>query len=181
MRICVLLAVTLALALPLSSCGGSDDTSASDATAASENTGSEDGSTSEETAIAEPVEPPTAVSTGSPGPYGSVIVNRVGFTLYTFSKDQRNSGKTACYGKCAKLWAPAEALGELEAVQKTDPALLGTITRKEGLEQITYNGWPMYTYSPEPSGRAEGFGLESFGGVWYPVNVAGELVEDETP
>ena len=115
------------------------------------------------------------VSTGSPGKSGRVLVNRLGFTLYVFSKDKRNSGKSACYGKCAKLWPPFRPIGN--SIPKTaEGELLGTITRKDGTVQMTYNGWPLYDYFRDRPDATRGFRHHSYGGVWYLIDPSGEIV-----
>jgi hypothetical protein len=48
---------------------------------------------------------------------------------------------------------------------------LGTITRSDGTTQITYNGEPLYSYTPDTtSSDALGQGV---GGVWFAVKATG--------
>lgn len=68
------------------------------------------------------------------------------------------------------------AEGPPQAVAKTRAALLGTIERTDGLTQVTYAGWPLYTYRKDPAASLGGYGRESFGGAWYPLNPAGEVI-----
>lgn len=165
---CALLVLLAAFAL--AGCGGSGD-----------NTGTGEGaqgaaSTAAETTKA-PTEPePTGeyVSTGIPGKVGRVVVSGVGFTLYHFEKDKRNSGKSACYGPCTKVWAPYLTFGSPRAELHARKSLLGTIKRKDGSTQITYAGWPVYTYATDGSARLTGAGLNSFGAYWYPININGQ-------
>jgi predicted lipoprotein with Yx(FWY)xxD motif len=54
---------------------------------------------------------------------------------------------------------------------EADPALLGTVTRPDGEEQVTYNGFPLYYFSGDlAAGDATGEGLN---GVWFIADPAG--------
>jgi predicted lipoprotein with Yx(FWY)xxD motif len=172
LRIWAAAIVAVVLALALGSCGSSDS---SDSTAAST-----DGAEKEQpknVAEEEPPEQGSAVSTGTPGGVGRVVVDQVGFTLYTTDQDQKDSGETSCYGKCAKAWVPYTTLQPPTIMQKAKPAMLGTIKRKDGLTQVTYGGYPVYRYkADEGAARANGQGVNSFGGTWYTINPKGEIV-----
>ncbi|HEX5608663.1 MAG TPA: hypothetical protein VFX45_01065 [Solirubrobacterales bacterium] len=172
-RIGIVLLIALTSMLLISSCGSSDS---SDSTAASNaNTEEQPKNVAEE----EPEEKGSAVSTGTPGGVGRVVVNQVGFTLYTTSKDQKDSGETSCYGKCAKVWIPYTTVATPPTImQKAKPSELGTIERTDGLTQLTYGGYPVYMYKPdEGAARVTGQGVKSFGGTWYTINPKGEIVE----
>ena len=55
-----------------------------------------------------------------------------------------------------------------------DGTLLSTLTRDDGSMQVTYNGWPLYTFSGDIApGDATGQGMD---GVWFLVTPAGEAV-----
>lgn len=55
-----------------------------------------------------------------------------------------------------------------KAMQGVDPKLLGTTTRKDGLVQVTYGGWPLY-YVDEPKGEIHCHNVELHGGLWWVV------------
>lgn len=158
-------ALALLLALAVGGCGSSSSAGTTEA-----------GKEKPAAAETEPPESGTAVSTGIPGKVGRVVVSQVGFTLYAFSKDKRNSGTTACYGHCANLWIPYLTRAKPTVIQKARASELGTLKRADGTTQVTYGGWPLYTYKPDPAGTAGGAGRKSFGGVWYPIDPSGELV-----
>jgi hypothetical protein len=62
------------------------------------------------------------------------------------------------------------------------PALLGTVKDASGKLEVTYNHWPLYTFSGDPGpGVAHGQGLVSFGGTWYVLNAAGNPVTSGQP
>ena len=47
--------------------------------------------------------------------------------------------------------------------------------------EVTYNGWPLYTFIGDSSaGQAKGQGLNNFGGTWYVLNSSGNPVTAKT-
>ncbi|MEJ2855407.1 MULTISPECIES: hypothetical protein [unclassified Saccharothrix] len=102
---------------------------------------------------------------------GDVVQDGDGRTLYRFDKDTPNPPKSNCEGKCAETWPPLLANGapKLEGV---DPALVGTVKRADGTEQVTLAGWALYTYSKdEAPGQWKGQGV---GGTWFVVQPNGK-------
>ncbi|HMH23307.1 MAG TPA: hypothetical protein VK563_16090 [Puia sp.] len=97
---------------------------------------------------------------------GSYLSNSKGQTLYFFANDA--NGLNNCSGGCATLWTASTSTAALTAdslgtgLNLTD---FGVVT---GGAQLTYKGWPLYTYnpggSPEASGVVSGDG---FGGIWF--------------
>jgi predicted lipoprotein with Yx(FWY)xxD motif len=109
---------------------------------------------------------------------GPVLVDAGHRTLYRFGGDVRGSGKSRCYGACARTWRPVlthdpRPAGESGAFH---PDQLRTIERRDGIRQVTYFGWPLYTYAPEGRLQSEGAGLRSFGGTWFALRVRGGSV-----
>jgi predicted lipoprotein with Yx(FWY)xxD motif len=103
------------------------------------------------------------------GPTTSVVVNgheilanRNQLTAYVFDADQ--NGTSSCYGGCASAW-PAILLQTGDTVA----APFGTTTRKDGSQQITYQGRPIYLYFADKNpGETNGDGLD---GVWHIVTL----------
>jgi hypothetical protein len=57
------------------------------------------------------------------------------------------------------------------------PSLLGTIKDANGSQEVTYNGWPLYTFAGDSGpGVANGEGITKFGGTWYVLNASGNPV-----
>lgn len=103
---------------------------------------------------------------------GTILVDAKGMTLYLFTKDTQNSGKSTCEGQCLAAWPPL--LGEPKAGKGADKSLLGTITRTDGTTQATYNGWPLYYWAKDSApGDTTGQGVN---GVWWVLNAAGDAV-----
>ena len=113
------------------------------------------------------------VTTASVAGLGTILVSGEGFTLYMFEPD-RQSGKSTCYGECENLWPPvllADGVKTPLAGAGVNVSLLGTTVRTgdpDDLEQITYNGWPLYLWHGDSTpGEATGQGLNNAGGLWY--------------
>jgi predicted lipoprotein with Yx(FWY)xxD motif len=102
---------------------------------------------------------------------GEVVQDGDGRTLYRFDKDTPKPPKSNCVDKCAETWPPLVSNGtpQLEGV---DPALVGTVKRADGTDQVTLAGWPLYTYSLDPApGSWKGQGV---GGTWFVVQPNGK-------
>jgi len=109
-------------------------------------------------------------------PLGKVVVDSRGKTLYLFEADKR--GKSACYGACAKAWPPVLVIGKPKAGPGARAALLGVVKRKDGKEQVTYRGHPLYRFFKDTKrGQVKGQGLDFYGGEWYVLTPAGKKLE----
>ncbi len=107
---------------------------------------------------------------------GQYLTNKNGLTLYMFANDADST--SSCTGGCELTW-PAFTTNLTAA--KLDAGLnatdFATITTASGKKQVTYKGWPLYTYSasgtdgygnpankPEAPGSINGEGIN---GVWF--------------
>jgi predicted lipoprotein with Yx(FWY)xxD motif len=120
------------------------------------------------------------VTTASVAGLGTVLVNGDGFTLYMFEPD-RQSGRSTCYGECENLWPPVVLVDGIKAPLAgagVEASLLGVTTVPTGgLEQITYNGWPLYLWHGDSQpGEATGQGLNNSGGLWYVLDPEGDPI-----
>ena len=98
----------------------------------------------------------------------TVLTNANGLTLYSFAPD--TPAASQCYGSCAAYWPPVT--GTTAAGQRL-PGKVGTITRTDGTQQLTYNGHPLYTYIGDSApGQANGNNLNLNGGLWHDVPVS---------
>jgi predicted lipoprotein with Yx(FWY)xxD motif len=77
-----------------------------------------------------------------------IVAGSNGMTVYTFTKDTKDSGKSACTGGCLGTWpALTVAAGETPTGGDGVTGKLGTITREDdGTLQVTYNGLPLYFF-----------------------------------
>ena len=81
-------------------------------------------------------------------------------TLYRFDKDTADPPKSNCDGECAKTWPAVPPQATSAAGAGIDDALLGEVTRADGVKQLTIGGWPMYRYAKDTkAGDAKGQGV----------------------
>jgi predicted lipoprotein with Yx(FWY)xxD motif len=118
-----------------------------------------------------------AVKTRKIGGYGTVLVNPKGRTLYIFMKDARRH--VTCTGSCAGFWPPVKwkSTAKPTAGGTAKTSLLGSDKDPSGGRVVTYNKWPLYTYSGDSAaGQAKGEGLNLSGGKWYLISPKGTLI-----
>jgi predicted lipoprotein with Yx(FWY)xxD motif len=110
---------------------------------------------------------------------GTVLVNGQGQTLYMLTSEK--GGKITCTqaNGCTQAW-PETLLSNgtaAKAGRGVQSSLLGTVKDASGKLEVTYNHWPLYTFSGDSGpGVAKGQGLTSFGGTWYVLNGSGKPV-----
>ena len=117
------------------------------------------------------------VKTVKSAKYGLVLVNSSGRTLYRYTIDKRGVNKCTAVAACAKFWPRLLVKGTAKptAGAGANASLLGTIKQPKGVSQVSYAGFPLYTYTGDTkSGEANGEGFE---GTWYMVNTKGALVK----
>lgn len=98
-------------------------------------------------------------------PLGTVVTSG-GDTLYRFDKDTPKPPKSTCAGACAQTWPPLLSTGGTPKVSGVDPTLVGTVARDDGSQQVTLNGWPLYTFAKDEPGQTKGEGV---GGTWHAI------------
>jgi len=174
-------ALALIAVLVIAGCGSSS--SSSSTTTESEPAPKETEAPAKEEAAAKPAteaksEPEgeaTPISLGEAAGVGRILVDEEGMTLYYFQKDQKGSGKSKCEGACAEAWPPLITEGEPEAMTGVKAAMLGTIEREDGTTQVTYAGWPLYTFVEDKKpGEDNGTDSKAFGAAWYPLHANGK-------
>lgn len=102
---------------------------------------------------------------------GNVVQNGEGFTLYRFDKDGNKPAKSNCNDDCATTWPPLLS-DEIPKLTGIDPALVGTVIRTDGKQQVTLGGWPLYTFAKDPGpGKWAG---QAVGNTWFVVDPAGK-------
>jgi len=175
----------LALGLLASACGSSSTSTASPAasssgtsgttTTTSGSSGYSSSGTSASSGSSSAATGAAALKLTSVSKVGKVLVDSSGFTLYMFSKDSNH--KSNCTGACAAAWPPLLTSGKATAGSGASSSLVGTVKDSDGKTQVTYNGWPLYTFSGDTkAGEAKGQGLVAFGGKWAAVTSAGTPV-----
>jgi len=100
------------------------------------------------------------------------LPNGVNVTVYTFSAD--TSGRSHCYGACAREFIPVTTEGAPTEQSGVDGGAVGVIYRWDGSRQVTYNGHPLYLYNQEQplsvsqtaiQSVGNGNGVSAFGGT----------------
>lgn len=98
---------------------------------------------------------------------GAVLTDAKGMTLYIFGDDKPEMSN--CYGDCTTTWPPL-LTNKAPTLAPGIPGKLRTILRKDGKQQVTYDGRPLYYYSDDKSpGEARGHGLENKWSVVVPT------------
>jgi predicted lipoprotein with Yx(FWY)xxD motif len=106
---------------------------------------------------------------------GDVLVDSGGHTLYMFEPDAQR--RVTCTKLCAGTWPPVKisAGGRLVAGPGVRAKLLGTDPDPTGGRVVTYNGWPLYTYTSDVQpGWDNGQAIDLNGGYWYVMRPSGE-------
>jgi predicted lipoprotein with Yx(FWY)xxD motif len=159
-------------ALILAGCGSASSTSTSTAAAAAAPAASSASSTTSATSDASAGAQMISITKG---PHGSYLTGTDGRAIYLWVAD--SGGKSACSGACAKAWPPVETKGNPTAGAGVTASKLGTTTRSDGSEQVTYNGHPLYYFIADKSaGDVTGQGNDSFGAKWWLVAPSGDAI-----
>jgi predicted lipoprotein with Yx(FWY)xxD motif len=158
----------MALAASLTACGGGSGTTttttaaapASESPAATATTGASDSAT---------VDLKTASSSK-----GNIVVDGKGMSVYYFTKDVKDSGKSNCTGDCLVKWPPVIAASDTPKVEGVT-GTVGTIATADGKKQVTVNGMPVYLWEKDKApGDVTGQGV---GNVWYLVGPDGTMMK----
>jgi predicted lipoprotein with Yx(FWY)xxD motif len=158
--------LVLGAAITVAACGSSSSSTASGS-----------GSASSAPAGGSPSTTAVTISAKSVPGVGTVLVNGQGKTLYLLSSEK--GGKLTCTDSngCTKVWPDTELPKGMTAAQAgtgVQGSLLGTVKSSSGSLYVTYNGWPLYTFSGDSgAGAAHGQGITSFGGTWYALTTSG--------
>ena len=150
------------LVLLLTACGGSSgssSTSSSTPTTTAQATG---GQPSSDALSAPP--PGSVVLIVQKSALGYVLAEANGQVLYTYAKDSKGGAPT-CTGSCAAAWPPVTGTPKAGPAD-TFPGQFGVVKGAGGVEQITYNGYPLYAFKGAKPLSTAGNGI---GGVWHVV------------
>jgi len=104
--------------------------------------------------------------------FGQILQDRRGQAFYLFNKEK--AGRSECYDACAKAWPPVMTNGSPRAGTGARGGLLGTTRRRDGGDQVTYAGSPLYYYVDDSPGRVLCHNVFEFGGLWLVVRADGK-------
>ena len=160
-----LLLATVAAAAALAACGSSSKTTSSAASSTTAAPAAGSGAATMQTANVSGV--------------GTVLVNAQGDTLYVLTAEKGDKVTCTNATGCTSVWPATElpsGMTHAVAGSGVQASLVGTVNASGG-SRVTYASYPLYTYSGDNgSGVANGKGISSFGGTWWPVSPAGTLV-----
>jgi predicted lipoprotein with Yx(FWY)xxD motif len=109
---------------------------------------------------------------------GVILVNGRGFTLYAFTKDSRNKDVCVTIKGCLGAWPALTSSDRPIAGAGVKARLIGTINVRGVGRQVTYNGFPLYTYVGDSRpGQTYYVNFFQFSGRWPALNAAGQLVK----
>jgi predicted lipoprotein with Yx(FWY)xxD motif len=155
-------------------------TAATVAACGSSSSGTEAGSPSSSAPAGASSAAAATISAKSVPGVGTVLVNGQGKTLYMLTSEK--GGKITCTqaNGCTQVWPETlltSGARTAKAGSGVQSSLLGTVKGVSGSPEVTYNHWPLYTFSGDSGpGAAKGQGLTSFGGTWYVLNGSGNPV-----
>ncbi len=164
------------LALLLTACGSSSSPTAASTSAPQSSAASSDGASQASTSAASssPATAPSsanagtsapsshaaqpAASGGGPNPFplgttvmivqksklGYVLAEANGQVVYTYAHDTKG-GTPTCTGSCADIWVPVTGVPKT-ALGESFPGTFGLVARSDGTKQMTYDGYPLYTF-----------------------------------
>ena len=113
----------------------------------------------------------TLASTTDPT-LGAYLTGQNGMTLYVFTKD--SADLSTCSLACATTWPPlSAATGATITGPSGATGAFATITRSDGIVQVTYNHIPLYYFSGDSAaGDTTGQGKN---GAWFVAPVSGSV------
>jgi predicted lipoprotein with Yx(FWY)xxD motif len=151
------------LALLLAACGGSSGSSGSAGSTATPTT-----TTAAGQATSQALNPPgTTVLIVQKSDLGYVLAEANGLVVYTYGNDKKG-GSPTCTGSCASLWPPVTGNPKSLSAD-TLPGTLGTVSDANGAKQVTYNGYPLYTYKGAKPLTTSGNGVD---GLWHVIKLS---------
>ncbi|WNR45932.1 hypothetical protein [Paenibacillus roseipurpureus] len=98
---------------------------------------------------------------------GSYLTDSKGMTLYYFTKDAADLN--SCVDACLAKW-PIYADNQFVVPAGFQAADFSLFVRKDGKQQITYKGWPLYYFATDKA-AGDTFG-DAVGKVWYVIKPA---------
>jgi predicted lipoprotein with Yx(FWY)xxD motif len=97
---------------------------------------------------------------------GNILSDPAGKTLYIYTNDVKDSGKSNVSGNLAVAWPPLAVTGTPIKPQNLSGDLT-VINRDDGSKQLAYNGMPLYYFNRDAApGDVNGQGV---GNVWFVV------------
>jgi predicted lipoprotein with Yx(FWY)xxD motif len=118
--------------------------------------------------------PKGMIATTDSKEYGAILADAKGRTVYMFDPDKQKA--STCYGECEAAWPPVTTADKPIPGVGVDEAMFGTVKRKDGTTQVTYNKWPLYYFTPDKKpGDVNGQGVKK---VWWVLDAKGKPIRE---
>jgi predicted lipoprotein with Yx(FWY)xxD motif len=101
------------------------------------------------------------------GGYDGVLANAASRSLYVLSNE--SAGAVHCTGGCLTTWPPLLVTSATSSIALGAgvSGKIGFVTRSSTTKQVTFNGYPVYTYSGDTgANQTNGEGIAADGGTW---------------
>jgi len=98
---------------------------------------------------------------------GFVLAEANHQVVYTYDKDKKGQ-PSSCTGTCAATWLPATGTPQAGPADHF-PGQFGLVKNSSGVEQITYEGLPLYVLKGAKPLLTTGNGQ---GGVWHVIKLS---------
>ena len=110
---------------------------------------------------------------------GGVNSTKPQYVVYVFDSDPIAGGLSNCYGGCAAAWPPVYVTDDTASGVSN----LGSITRSDGTQQVTYEGRPLYFYAGDQNpGDRSGDSVSGWHSIEYGnIGQINKLYNDSTP
>ena len=111
------------------------------------------------------------------GAFSGALANHSSRTLYVLSAEK--GGRIHCKTACMILWPPLEVKNSVKNITLGAHVngKIGFIARGKIMKQVTFNSYPVYTYSGDTAARqSNGEGVVADGGTWYVANATSTSV-----
>lgn len=110
---------------------------------------------------------PTLKSANVTG-FSGALVNHSSRTLYLLTSEK--GAKIKCASGCLSAWPPLLVKSTVKTVSlgANVKGRIGFVKRSATMKQVTFNSYPVYTYSGDSAAlQSTGEGIAAFGGTWY--------------
>ncbi len=105
--------------------------------------------------------------------YAGVLENGASRSLYVLSIER--GSKVHCTAACTATWIPLVVRSSVKSVSigRSVKGKIGFVKRTAATKQVTYNTYPVYTYTGDTGpNQSTGEGVAADGGVWHVVHAA---------
>ena len=153
--------------LLLTACGGSSSSSSAGSSASA--SASSPAPNGQPSSAVGGIQPGDVVMIVEPSKLGYVLATAEQVVVYTYGNDKKD-GPPTCTGSCSSTWLPLTVQNmPLVVLGDTLPAKLGTVAMANGHKQITYDGYPLYTFKGAGPYSTAGDGM---GGLWHVIKLS---------